>query len=197
MDIISRSQSKALGLKTFFTGTKCKNENIAERRVSNKDCLCNECQKAAKNRKITWANNNKNKIKQYELNNKEKREKQRKEWELENKEKMSSYSKVWRLNNKEKVYEWNNTRRADKMLAVPVWYNEFDEFVMQEAFHLSEIRTKLFKIKWHVDHMIPLKAKEACGLHCASNIQVIPQKLNNIKVNKMMLTNPFEWVYSL
>lgn len=195
MKVISRNESIAAGLKTFFSGRKCKNGNIAERRVSNKDCLCNECQQNAKNRKNAWAKNNKSKIQEYELKNKEKRNKIRKQWELENKQKISIQSKLWRSKNIEKVYEWNRNRQAKKLKSVPIWYDEFDKFVIQEAFSLAKLRTKLSGIKWHVDHLIPLAAKEACGLHCANNIQVIPQKLNNIKVNKMIFTSPFEWVF--
>ena len=77
-------------------------------------------------------------------------------------------------------------RWENKNLLVPKWYGEFDKFIITEAFHLAIKRSTQTKVKWHVDHMIPLNAKEACGLHCGDNIQVIPQRLNNIKVNKIL-----------
>lgn len=49
-------------------------------------------------------------------------------------------------------------------------------------------------IDWHADHMIPLSAKKAQGLHTWNNCQVIPQKLNNWKHNKLVLTEPLEWL---
>jgi hypothetical protein len=45
--------------------------------------------------------------------------------------------------------------------------------------------------------MIPLKAKEACGLHCADNIQVIPASINLMKNNKLIYTVSHEWIKTL
>jgi len=45
--------------------------------------------------------------------------------------------------------------------------------------------------------MIPLAARKACGLHVASNCQVIPAKLNVSKNNKLILTQPREWIQHL
>jgi hypothetical protein len=194
MDLISRDESIELGLKTFFTGKKCKHGNVNERRVSNKDCLCNQCRELARNRKKAWALKNKEKVKQYELKNKDKRHLYAKSWALKNIEKVILNHKLYKLKNKEKVYEWNKKRMESKKSSVPKWYGEFDKFLITEAFHLAIKRNAQTKLKWHVDHMIPLNAKEACGLHCGNNIQVIPQRLNNIKVNKMILTNHFEWI---
>lgn len=39
MDLISREDAKALGLKRFFTGVPCKNNHIAERYVSSGNCV--------------------------------------------------------------------------------------------------------------------------------------------------------------
>lgn len=44
----------------------------------------------------------------------------------------------------------------------------------KEAAALCRDREAATGFAWHVDHMIPLQAKEACGLHCATNLQVIP-----------------------
>lgn len=145
-----------------------------------------------------WALNNKDKTKQYVKNsiikNKDKYAETSKKWREANKEKHSIQKLEWRKNNKDKVNYHLSKRRSLQLNATPLWLNEFDEFVIAEAFDLSFKRAKLHNIQWHVDHIIPLRAKEACGLHCANNIQVIPQRLNNIKSNKMIFTNPFEWI---
>ncbi|PWC10660.1 hypothetical protein B4923_16195 [Brenneria roseae subsp. americana] len=100
---------------------------------------------------------------------------------------------AWRERNRERVREYQSRRRAVKRNAVPVWFGEWDAFVIQEAYALIKEREADTGIKWQVDHMIPLQAKKACGLHCASNIQVIPECLNLMKRNLMILTEPFQW----
>ena len=39
MEVISRADAKARGLKTFFIGVECRNHHVAERRVSNGQCI--------------------------------------------------------------------------------------------------------------------------------------------------------------
>jgi hypothetical protein len=64
--------------------------------------------------------------------------------------------------------------------------SEFDAFVLEEAFALRELRSELTGIKWHVDHIVPLHHKKACGLHAAANIQVVPAYFNLKKGNRHM-----------
>lgn len=70
------------------------------------------------------------------------------------------------------------------------------EFVITEAYKLSKERAKETGIYWHVDHMILLNAKKVNGLHCAENIQVIPEKMNLEKNNKMWYTKRYEFCSS-
>ena len=63
---------------------------------------------------------------------------------------------------------------------------ELDVFVIEEALALSKLREHTTGIKWHLDHIVPLFHKDACGLHVAVNIQVVPAKWNFSKNNKSM-----------
>ena len=45
--------------------------------------------------------------------------------------------------------------------------------------------------------MIPLVNKTVCGLHVWNNFQVIPQIVNNSKSNRLIYTNPHEWLYDI
>ena len=65
-------------------------------------------------------------------------------------------------------------------------YTDFDEFVFEEAVKLCSLRYETTKIKWHVDHIVPLNHRFACGLHVAHNFQVIPATLNHQKGNRHM-----------
>lgn len=188
MDVVKRKDAITLKLKYYFTGKPCKNNLIAKRAI-NGNCMCIVC-KADRNNKII----NKEYSKTYYQKNKDKLIESTKNWRDDNREQSREYTKQWKLNNKDKNAMHEQKRRALKLNAIPSWFGEFDEFVLAEAFHLSSIRERVTNIKWQVDHLIPLQAKQACGLHCFNNIQVIPQKLNSFKLNKMIFTNPFEWI---
>ncbi len=191
MDVIKRKDAITLKLKYYFTGNPCKNNLIAKRAI-NGNCMCIVC-KTARNDKINKIINSSYR-KTYYQKNKDKLIEATKNWRDDNRKQSREYTKQWKLNNKDKNAMHEQKRRALKLNAIPSWFNEFDEFVLAEAFHLSGIRERITKIKWQVDHLIPLQAKQACGLHCFNNIQVIPQKLNSFKLNKMIFTNPFEWI---
>ena len=45
MQIISRAEAKAKGLKRYFTGKPCKHGHVAERQLFNATCV--KCQRAA------------------------------------------------------------------------------------------------------------------------------------------------------
>jgi 5-methylcytosine-specific restriction endonuclease McrA len=58
--------------------------------------------------------------------------------------------------------------------------DELTIFAYSEAHSLRILRDKLTGIKWHVDHIIPLKGKLVSGLHVWNNFAVIP-KVENLR----------------
>jgi hypothetical protein len=192
----NKQEALLLGVKTYFTGIPCKRGGIAHRRL-NGDCLCDACKLAIAQIKSNWFKNNKDKNIAWAKANPEKMIAYKKKYEVNNSEKIEQYRKQWKSLNKNKVLSNTHKRQASKLNATPLWFNELDEFVISEAIDLATIREKTTGIKWHVDHMIPLKAKEACGLHCADNIQVIPASINLMKNNKLIYTVSHEWIKTL
>lgn len=77
------------------------------------------------------------------------------------------------LGRKYAALKYTNKRRTQTELK-----NEFDGFVFQEAFRLRELRKEITGIDWHIDHIVPLNHKQACGLHNAYNFQVVPASWN-------------------
>jgi hypothetical protein len=91
-----------------------------------------------------------------------------------------------------RVYALN--RRSRKLCATPPWFGELDELALIEGAQLCDLRFAATGCEWQVDHLIPLAARKACGLHWGGNLQVIPRTLNAGKCNKMELTEPLEWL---
>jgi hypothetical protein len=75
-----------------------------------------------------------------------------------------------------------------RSLTEQVAQTELDEFVFEEAYRLSRTRETTTGIKWHIDHIVPLMHKQACGLNNAFNLQVVPAKWNVTKGNRNMNT---------
>jgi len=83
-----------------------------------------------------------------------------------------------------KEREYLATKRAFKLKATPKWLTEKDNeqinFIYSEAARLSIC----IGIKMHVDHIVPLKGNNVCGLHVPWNLQIITARENIIKGNK-------------
>ena len=69
--------------------------------------------------------------------------------------------------------------------------SEFDEFAFEEAIALAGLRSTLTPFKWHVDHIVPINHRKACGLHVAANFQVVPAYWNVRKSNTSMAEYDF------
>jgi hypothetical protein len=81
--------------------------------------------------------------------------------------------------------QYQHRRRS---LQAKVVWSEFDEFVFEEAIDLRNRRQELTGFNWHVDHIVPLRNEDACGLHNGFNLQVVPAKWNIDKKHKHMDT---------
>lgn len=75
-------------------------------------------------------------------------------------------------------------RRTAKMKRTPAWLTEDDFWMIEQAYELAVLRTKMFGFSWHVDHVMPLQGQVVSGLHVPTNLQVIPGVLNVAKANK-------------
>ena len=83
------------------------------------------------------------------------------------------------------IYAANAAKyRASKTQRTPSWLEVEDTWMIEQAYKLAALRTKLFGFSWHVDHVIPLHGKLVSGLHVPTNLQVIPSAQNISKNNK-------------
>jgi len=116
--------------------------------------------------------------------NKELTKERARQWALANPEKVSKYNKQWFAKNKDKRAAYEAKRRATLLQRTPKWLTDTDLWIIEEAYHLAQLRTNLFNFPWHVDHIIPLQGKSVSGLHVPSNLRVISGSENVKKSNK-------------
>jgi hypothetical protein len=107
------------------------------------------------------------------------------EWRLKNPHHANTkiVKAAWKKENPGKIRAATVKRRVAKVHRTPAWLSEDDHWVIEQAYELAALRTKLFGFPWHVDHIIPLQGKMASGLHVPTNLQVIPGVDNVRKAN--------------
>lgn len=140
-----------------------------------------------------WYLSNRNRMLEYKknwyLSNKPKCKENSIKWAKSNSEKIREYKRLYDKHNSDKSCAKTQKRNAAKLRATPLWANDF---FIKEAYHLAKIRTEITGFNWHVDHLVPLRNKLVCGLHCEYNLQVIPASENISKSNKYWPNMPEE-----
>lgn len=99
-------------------------------------------------------------------------------------EKNPEYYREFRKRNPAKVNAKEVRRKAAKLQRTPPWLTDDDHWMIEQAYEISALRTKMFGFPWHVDHAIPLLGKRVSGLHVPLNLRVIPGVDNMSKGNK-------------
>mgnify|MGYP003647940112 CR=1 FL=1 len=124
-------------------------------------------------------------------------ERQKKHYEA-NKEAILERQKKYNAKNKEVIgarkkqyYQDNRAahdrRRAERRALVANYQmTDHDKFALEEAFRLARLREEIMGGIWHVDHIVPVKHPDACGLNSAANLQVVPAVWNLSKGNRSM-----------
>jgi len=102
----------------------------------------------------------------------------------EHREYQQLYNKKHYESNKDAAAARCNKRRAIKYSGTPIWANLE---AIKKFYAEAQALTKSMGIKYEVDHIYPLQGEKICGLHCEFNLQVITQKENRSKSNKLEL----------
>lgn len=109
-----------------------------------------------------------------------------KEYEAKNKEKRLLKSRNYAKNNPEKVALIALKRRVKEKQCTPLWAKSSD------FTRIYKLRDRLNKeagyIKYHIDHVIPINAKLATGLHVIQNLKITLAAYNMSKQNKYEVT---------
>lgn len=102
----------------------------------------------------------------------------------ENKEKYTATNKEWRGNNTDKINASSAKRHAQKLKAMPSWLSDQDKESIKSIYSLCRKLTQDTGVDHHVDHIVPLRGDNVCGLHVHWNLQVVTAEENISKGNK-------------
>ncbi len=154
-------------------------------------CQCRDCRKAVMkiNRAAYYTRTRESSIaktKEWREKNSEKRLASRKLKYAEQRDGAIEASRLYRQNNPAKVNAWSRKHQLAKRRRTPAWLSVDDFWLMEQAYELAQLRTKIFGFEWQVDHILPLQGGLVSGLHVPHNLQVIPASSNRSKSNKFV-----------
>lgn len=186
----TRKEAKAIGATHYYTGEPCKHGHIALRKTKG---ACVECLK------IEWQRGNESRAGYFKEYNKRDDIKDRKnDWYQANRdavidhaktrpvEKLREYRNVWKENNMVQVRADTKARRRKHREATPPWLTRKQKTEIRQLYQIAITMTKTTGEQYVVDHIIPLRSPDVCGLHVPWNLRVITQEANLKKSNKLV-----------
>ena len=88
----------------------------------------------------------------------------------------------YRKRHPDRITSKNRKRQAKKLNATPAWA---DKVAIDYIYYAAKVIESVYGTKWHVDHIVPLKGKNACGFHVQKNLQLLAPLDNLKKSNKL------------
>jgi hypothetical protein len=184
MDIISRPEAKALGLKRYFTGVPCRREHICERYVSTKHCVTCACCDSRTYLLSDEKRDRHNAVRRLYMRQSERREKsqlQAQIYAIANPDVIRATKRRWARNNRANVSANTRAHVARKRQAMPNWADRRD---IESFYSLTQFLNSTFHQTFHVDHIVPLRGKRVSGLHVSANLQILTDTENRSKSHR-------------
>jgi 5-methylcytosine-specific restriction endonuclease McrA len=157
-----------------------RNESLKEYKFKNPENYA----KQKDQQKQRWHSDEEYRLKQLEILKEKSRERYA---NPEYAEKRRLQGKEWFKNNAGLAKEKRARRRASEFNATPDWLTAIHKAQIAEYYEVATALEMQTGIKHHVDHIIPLKAKIASGLHVPWNLQVLTATENLRKHNSYEL----------
>ena len=182
----TRKEAQALGAKFYFTGEPCVRGHIALRKTKGS---CLECVKE------DWAVDNERRKKKPKT---EAAKAAGKRYYEKNRQAVIARAAARPVEEKRRLqaeYKGRNVDvvRADTSVrkrrhreATPKWLTPAERLQMRDLYVQARKMTGLTRERYVVDHIVPLRGEEVCGLHVPWNLRVITQEENLKKSNKLV-----------
>jgi 5-methylcytosine-specific restriction endonuclease McrA len=182
----TRKEAVTLGAKFYFTGEPCVRGHIALRKTKG---ACVECVKE------DWAVDNERRKgkpkteaaiaagrRYYEKN----REAVIARASARPAEEKRRNRAEYKDRNVDVVRADTSVRKRRHREATPKWLTKEERLQMRDLYVQARKMTGLTRERYVVDHIVPLRGEEVCGLHVPWNLRVITQDDNLKKSNKLV-----------
>ena len=186
----TREEAQKTGSKYYFTGQPGKHGHRAARKTKG---ACLECLE------VEWVKGTKARADYFREYNKREDVKDRKnEWYQENREqviaasntiplhKKTQYKRDWKERNTVWTRADTKARRRKHREATPPWLTRKQKSEIRQLYQIAITMTQTTGEQYVVDHIVPLRSHEVCGLHVPWNLRVITQEENLKKSNKLV-----------
>ena len=182
----TRKEAVALGAKFYFTGEPCVRGHVALRKAKGS---CLECIKE------DWAVDNERRKgkpkteaaiaagRRYYEKNREAVIARAAARPVEEKRRLQAQYKD---RNVDVVRADTSVRKRRHREATPKWLTKEERLQMRSLYVQARKMTVLTRERYVVDHIVPLRGEEVCGLHVPWNLRVITQDENLKKSNKLV-----------
>lgn len=186
----NRKEAKEQGAKYYYTGEPCKHGHVALRKTKGS---CVECLK------IEWEKGNQTRSEYFKAyNESDAGKKAKKEYYERNKEVViaraatrtneakQAYRNAWKDRNPLEVKASTKHRRDKHKQATPKWLSLEQKAAIRKMYIDAMTVSKVTGVSYVVDHIIPLRGQDVCGLHVPWNLQIMSREENLKKSNKLL-----------
>jgi hypothetical protein len=182
----TRKEAKETGATHYYTGEPCSRGHVALRKTKGScvDCLKEDWGKDNEKRKgkpkseaavaaaKRYYERNKDLVKIKALGR--------------SNEDRQRYRNAWKDRNPLEVKASTKHRRDKHKQATPKWLSLEQKAEIRKIYVDAMTVSKVTKVPYVVDHIIPLRGQDVCGLHVPWNLQIMSREENLKKSNKLL-----------